>query len=217
MTDNPHLRATPVMVGPVDLSTASLVVLAVHGRRQTAQYMVDAARRVDVDAVAYVAPQASDSSWYPQPFLEPVDTNEPALSHALSAVRNHLDSIVAQDIPPERIVVWGFSQGACLLAEYLLRFQPRLAAAVLNTGGYLGPDVKVWPLTGDLSGMPILLTGAARDAWVPLHRTNATAEAFTDLGAAITLYVDSDPEHHINDDVIALMRRTFGDLIPNLR
>ena len=204
MPSNPHLSQDPLWYGPSD---ASLVVYAVHGRGQSPDFMKDVADRVDLPDLAWVLPAAHNKSWYPQSFLAPVEENQPALDDALDAVRTHMDVLLNQAGPP--VGVLGFSQGACLLSEYLLQDRPRLAGAVLHTGGYLGPSERDWEVAPDpgLAGLSVELLTAQDDDWVPLHRVEATALAFRSLGASVELTSYDDPEHHVNDDSIRRIRR----------
>ncbi|GGG61519.1 phospholipase/carboxylesterase [Kocuria dechangensis] len=206
MSSNMHLTHQPTRHGAPPES-AALVVYAVHGRGQSPAFMVEVADRVDLPGVAWVLPQAHDFSWYPQGFLAPTQENQPHLDHALEAIRAHTRPLLGEDGPP--VVVLGFSQGACLLSEWLLRDQPHLAGAVLHTGGYLGPTERDWvasPGRG-LSGQVVEMFTAEEDAWVPLHRVEATSSAFRSLGAAVELTVYDDPDHHLNDDSVHMIRR----------
>jgi len=203
---NPHLTHKPVRYGTPP-ATAKVVVYAVHGRGQSPAFMAEVADRVGLDDVAWVLPAAHDASWYPQGFLAPLQDNQPALDNALDTVREHLAPLLTPERPP--VVVLGFSQGACLLTEYLLRDQPRLAGAVLHTGGYLGPEEREWDTTPGrgLSHLVVEMFTAQEDAWVPLHRVEATSTALRALGATVELTVYDDPDHHLNDDSIAMIRR----------
>jgi phospholipase/carboxylesterase len=213
MTPNPHLRNEPMQHGAHDLGQAPLVVYAVHGRGQQPEFMAEVAHRIARPETAYLLPSADSSSWYPESFLKPLAHNEPLLGHALAAVDAHLARISDQGVPAERTVLMGFSQGACLLAEYLLRTGRRFAGAALLTGGYLGPEEKSWSAGGKFfDGMPVLLATSARDEWVPLTRVHATTESFVELGAAVRLHVDDDPEHRINDDFIGHIQKLFDTI-----
>jgi len=213
MRTNPHLRTEPVRSGTRDLEQASLVVYAVHGRGQQPQFMADVAHRIEKPDTAYLLPGADGNSWYPRSFLAPLEDNEPSIGHALETVDTHLSWIASQGVPTERTVLLGFSQGACLLAEYLLRTGHRCGGAALLTGGYLGPEEKSWAALGhSFDGMPVLLATSARDEWVPLPRVHATTEAFAELGASVRLHVDDDPDHHINDDVLVYTRELFDTI-----
>ncbi|WP_342660460.1 hypothetical protein Rruber_00400 [Rhodococcus ruber] len=215
MTTNPHLRNALVVHGDGDLAHADLVVYAVHGRHQRSSFMSETADRIAAPGVIYALPEASAGSWYPQSFLQDRESNEPLVGFALDAVDTHLNWLEEQGVSPERTVLLGFSQGACLLAEYLLQSGHRYAGAALLTGGYLGPVEQSWAADGkDLDGMPVLLTTSARDEWVPLSRVHATTESFVELGAAVQLHVDDDPEHRINDAVVGYVRRFLTTLTP---
>jgi phospholipase/carboxylesterase len=201
---NPHL-ATPVSHHGVAVEDAAIVVLAVHGRGQSAQYMAALAERVGLDGVAWVLPNASDNTWYPEGFLRPHEENQPRLGQALEAVGSHFGELSGGPTP---VVLFGFSQGACLLSEYLLTEQPRCAGAILHTGGYLGPDEREWPDRGGvLADLPVLMATAEKDEWVPLHRVEATARAFAMLGARVECDIYDDTEHHVNDNAVTRIRK----------
>ncbi|UOY97530.1 phospholipase [Arthrobacter gengyunqii] len=209
MQTNQHLLQSPVSYGaPVE--QAGLVVYGVHGRGQAPEFMMEVADRVDLPDVAWLLPAAHDQSWYPQSFLAALNENQPALDDALETVRTHLDGVRGRrDGPP--VVVFGFSQGACLLSEYLLRNQPNLAGAVLHTGGYLGPSERDWAVSDrfTMADLTVRMFTARNDSWVPLHRVEATGLAFRSLGATVELTVYDDPDHHVNDDSVDALRRYF--------
>ncbi|MUL41092.1 phospholipase [Streptomonospora sp. PA3] len=203
MSGNPHLAVPPSHHGAA-LGEAGVVVYAVHGRGQSAEYMRDVARRVDLDGAAWVLPQAAEHTWYPGGFMLAPERNRPRLDQALEAVGTHLAELSAAPAP---VAVFGFSQGACLLAEYLLTRRPGLAGAVLHTGGYMGPQEREWAGGGaGLAGMPVLMATAERDEWVPLHRVHATAAALSGLGARVTCDIYDDTEHRVNDDAVDRIR-----------
>jgi phospholipase/carboxylesterase len=213
MQPNPHLEPQPVIHGapPCD---ARLVVYAVHGRSQTPAFMTELADRIALPEVAYLVPAAKDATWYPGGFMEPLENNQPNLGHALAAVGTHLEWLAAQDIERDRTVLLGFSQGACLLSEFLMGARARYAGAILHTGGFIGPsEVGRSRAAGDLAGMPVLMSSAAEDAWVPMPRIKATAAALAAAGASVELQSYDEQEHHINDDSVAAMRRLLTNLM----
>ena len=123
---NPHRAAGRAVHGPAP-ADAAVVVIAVHGRGQTTDYMMEhlvgpvAARR-ETDDIAWILPAADDHTWYPMGFLAPLADNQPRLDHALEVLTDLEDEM--REIPAERIVWMGFSQGACLVAEHVAR-RPR--------------------------------------------------------------------------------------------
>ncbi|NIQ25901.1 MAG: phospholipase, partial [Gammaproteobacteria bacterium] len=64
--------------------------------------------------------------WYPFSFLAPIEDNEPGLSSGLAVLGELLEHLAAASLPPERTMLLGFSQGACLALEYVARNARRL-------------------------------------------------------------------------------------------
>ncbi|MEU1183583.1 hypothetical protein ABZ464_39290 [Streptomyces sp. NPDC005820] len=205
---NPHLAAPPLLRG-APLADAGLVVYAVHGRGQGPGFMVDQYERVNLPGVAWVIPGADGDTWYPRAFMEPLEENQPHLDHALDTVRTHLADLARAGWAARDVVLFGFSQGACLLSEYLLRDQPSYAGAFLHTGGHLGPDAVPWPAGpgNALPGTEIVLLCAEEDEFVPLPRAERTAGALAALGARVEFTTYDDPLHHLNEDSIVRLRR----------
>ncbi|MEU6228021.1 hypothetical protein [Streptomyces sp. NPDC047042] len=206
--DNPHLTRPPLLHG-APLDRAGLVVYAVHGRGQGPGFMIEQADRVHLPGVAWVVPGADADTWYPRGFLAPLEENQPRLDQALETVRTHLADLERMGWPARNVVLFGFSQGACLLSEYLLRDQPVCAGAFLHTGGHLGPEAKPWPAGPEngLAGTEIVLLCANEDEFVPLVRAERTAGALASLGARIELTTYDDPLHHLNEDSVVRLRR----------
>ncbi|WP_431879752.1 alpha/beta hydrolase, partial [Amycolatopsis sacchari] len=201
---NPHLAQQPVTAGPA-LAGASRAALVVHGRGQTPDYMEAVLDRVAVPDLACLLPAAAGNTWYPLGFLQPVEANQPRLNQALETVDAMLGRIAEAGVPPERTYLIGFSQGACLLSEYLVRNPRRYGGAALLTGGYIGPDRR--SPNGSLDGTPVFLGTSRYDEWVPLSRAEETADLLRAMGADVTFEVYDDREHLVNDDEIAHVRR----------
>jgi hypothetical protein len=70
---------------------------------------------IDDPDVAYVLPAASGGSWYPGRYYEPRIVNEPSLGHALEAAEAAIAAVLDVGVPPQRIVIAGFSQGGASL------------------------------------------------------------------------------------------------------
>ncbi len=156
--------------------------------------------------VAWLLPSAYESSWYPGRFTEPQEANEPHLGSALRVVDQARAQLAAEGFGPDRLVLLGFSQGACLLAEHLARGAEPCAGAALLTGAYLGPPEVPRAPGGDLRGMPVFLGLPEQDAWVPLDRAEATARLLSDSGAQVQLESYDEPEHVVTDAAVARVR-----------
>jgi predicted esterase len=121
-----------------------------------------------------------------------------------------LDSLVARietaGVPRTRIVLLGFSQGACLSAEYAIRHASRFGGVVLFSGGAIGPPGTTWSSDGRFDGTPVFVGCSDRDSHVPLTRVNETADVFARMGAAVTKRIYPGMGHLVNEDEIIAAR-----------
>ncbi|MBE8525142.1 phospholipase [Amycolatopsis sp. H6(2020)] len=194
---HPHLGQRVLTWGP---AKAPVVVLAVHGRGQEPEVMRELTARFGPLPARYVAPAAAGGSWYPLPFLQPIAGNQPHLDEALATIETCIDTLLDAGTAAGDLVLLGFSQGACLLAHLVLTRPRLLGAAVLLTGGFIGPD-PIKPLhTGELDGMPVLLRSIEDDPWVPAHRVEETGRLFEAAGARLDLAIAPGNEHVVTDE-----------------
>jgi phospholipase/carboxylesterase len=178
-------------------------VILLHGRGRDAADVLGLAERMDLgDDVSFIAPTAEDNSWWPQSFLAPFEDNEPKLTRALETV----DELVRGVGDVSRLVLGGFSQGACLAAEYAVRNPRRYGGLLLYTGGFCGPPGTAPDVAGSFGGMPAYLGTSNPDAWVPLERVRETASLLDAHGARVQVDVFEGQEHLVNDAEIAAGR-----------
>src|SRR5574340_714075 len=104
---------------PVDKAKAAMVMM--HGRGATARDIFELVPELVQPGFAFLAPQAAENAWYPNSFLMPIASNEPALTSALFTIENILAQLGVAGIPTERTIILGFSQGACLAIEFVAR------------------------------------------------------------------------------------------------
>ena len=206
---NPHL-ATEWEAWGTRQQDARLGLLAVHGRGQAPDFMRALCDRIGADGslddLAVLAPRAAESSWYPNPFMQPIAANQPRLDQALAAVDEGVARFVAAGIQPHRIVLLGFSQGACLLSQFALTRPRRYAALVLLTGGYIGEDSAPTEFAGDLAATPAMLRCASDDGWVPAARVEQTAVELGRLGAEVDVEIEEGSEHVVTDASVEAVR-----------
>lgn len=193
--------------------TARLAVLIVHGRWGTAALMAGLAERFALEGVSYVCPEADGNSWYPGRFMEPLEVNQPALGNSLAAVEALADELAAGGFGADRLVLCGFSQGACLAAQLLVRRPQAYAGAILFTGGLIGPPGTVWRAPGRIPGKPVLLTCGDADEWIPLGRVQETAAVLKAFGASVETVIYPGREHLVSDDEVARGRRLLSALL----
>jgi len=202
---DPHAQESPLVAG-VPLAEARLALILVHGRGGSADGMLPIARAARADEAALIAPRALDGSWYPNRFLSPMETNEPYLSSALASLERAIEDVVAAGINHDRIVLVGFSQGACLSLEYAARNGRRYGGVAALAGALIGDDRDTRRDAGDLAGTPILLACGDADAHIPETRVRASATLLGHRGAAVDLRIYPGVEHTVVADQLSALR-----------
>lgn len=188
------------------LGQAPAAVIMVHGRNAAPANILDLARRFDRASLTYLAPAAAGGTWYPYGFMAEIASNEPGLSSGLAVLTSLVSRVEDTGLARSRIVLAGFSQGACLTSEFAIRNPSRYGGILIFTGGAIGPEGAAWNSTGDFEGTPIFLGCSDRDAHVPESRARETADHFSKLGARVTLRIYPGMGHVVNDDEIAFAR-----------
>ncbi len=163
------------------------------------------AAEVMFPGVAYLAPQAAGSAWYPYPFTAPLEANEPYLSSALQV----LSSMVAKvetTVPASRLVLLGFSQGACLTLEFAARHARGYGAVVGLSGGLIGPDGTPRDYPGDFQRTPVFLGCSDVDPHIPKERVIEAGQVFERMGADVTVRLYPGMAHTVSPDEIEAAR-----------
>jgi predicted esterase len=201
----PH-EGQPILQAGAVLDRAQAAMVLIHGRGATAESILTLASEFDQPSFAYLAPQAADGTWYPNRFLAPIKSNEPWLSSALSAVDETVAKVTNAGISHERIMLLGFSQGACLALEYAARHARRYGGVVGLSGGLIGPDGTPRDYAGSLAGMPVFLGCSDVDFHIPKERVHHTAEILKRLGGDVTMRLYPNMDHTVNQDEIDFVR-----------
>ncbi|NBC85474.1 MAG: phospholipase [Bacteroidetes bacterium] len=209
---DPHADQ-PIYSTGTPLDEASAVMILIHGRGATAQSILRLAGDVAPDGVACLAPQASHRTWYPQSFLAPIEKNEPYLTSALGAVDALIRTIEEAGVARNRVVLLGFSQGACLACEYAARHAERYGGIVALSGGLIGPEDEPLSYDGDLEGTPAFLGCSDQDPHIPLERVQETAEVLREMGADVDRRIYPGMGHTTNDDELRAVRDMLTTLV----
>ena len=205
---DPH-RATPVLRAGAELSDARAAVVLVHGRGGAADDILGLAAGLALPGVAFLAPQAADDSWYPQRFLAPLEANEPWLSSALAKLESVRRSLAEAGIADERIVWFGFSQGACLASEFVARGPRRWGGLVAAVGGRIGPPGTRFDDPGDLARTPVYFGCGDPDPHIPFARVEESAAAFERQNGEVTLRRYPGFPHAVHPESIAFALRAL--------
>ena len=205
MTEDPH-AGQPVVTAGVPLGEAPAAVIMVHGRGAGPANILDLVPTLGHPNLTYLAPSAANRTWYPNSFMAPIDSNEPGLSSALGVLASLLARIEAAGIPRSRVVLLGFSQGACLSGEFAVRHASRFGGVVMLSGGLIGPPGTRWHLDGRFDDTPVFLGCSNVDAHIPEPRVRESADVFARMGADVTTRIYPGMGHLVNEDEIEFTR-----------
>ena len=139
--------------------------------------------------------------------------DEAGLRSSEAALVELIDAQVARDIPPEHIVLAGFSQGCAMTLQAGLRYPKRLAG-LMCLSGYL-------PLAGTVAAerseanrdIPIFMAHGSSDGVVPMARATASRDALQALGYRVEWH-DYPMPHSVCpqevEDITAWMQRVLA-------
>lgn len=197
----PHAGQPVVEIG-VPLGRAPAVVIMVHGRNAGPENILDLLPRLARPNLTYLAPAAANRTWYPFSFLADMARNEPGLSSGLNVLESLVARVESAGTSRARIVLLGFSQGACLMSEFAARHASRFGGIVVLSGGVIGPPGTPRDYGGRFDGTPVFFGCSDRDAHVPESRVRESADLFGRMGAVVTTRIYPGMAHLVNDDEI---------------
>jgi predicted esterase len=193
-------QGQPVYASGESLEKARTALLMVHGRGASAQDILSLSMEVDQPAFAYIAPQAAGGTWYPYSFLEPIDRNQPWLNSALSQLDQLIQHIDQAGVPPEMVILVGFSQGACLALEYAARHPRRYGGITGFSGGLIGAEIENSRYQGSLDGTPVFLGCSNIDPHIPEERVRESEQVLQRLGGEVNTKIYPRMGHTVNQD-----------------
>jgi len=211
MSSGPHQGAQVLQAG-VPLDRARAVGILLHGRGARAENILELARALRGEGVAWLAPQAAGNTWYPNRFIAPIASNEPWLSSALGVVGDLVAQVESAGVDRTKILLGGFSQGACLALEYVVRHPARFGGVAGLSGGLIGPPGTTWATNGSLAGTPIFLGCSDVDFHIPKERVLESAEVLISLGAQVDTVLYPNMDHIINEDEVERVQRMIAGM-----
>lgn len=207
----PHAGQAVLAFGQ-PLGQAPVAVIMLHGRGAGPENILELAPSFGQPDATYLAPAAANHTWYPYSFMTEIEKNEPFLSSALSVVAGLVSEIEAAGVARDRIVVMGFSQGACLTTEFAIRNASRFGGIAAFSGGAIGPVGTRWDASGRFDGTPFFFGCSDVDPHIPEARVRESAEVCARLGADVTTRIYPGMGHLVNDDEIAWARDLLATL-----
>jgi len=214
--NDPH-SGQPVLTAGRPLGESPAAVIMIHGRGAGPENILDLVPELDRPGFTYLAPAAAGRTWYPHSFLAPREQNEPGLSSGLRVIGSLVEDLMSRGIKREHIVLLGFSQGACLTAEFAFEHPARYGGIVIFSGGVIGvgsvrPPGQTRPPDAPFAGTPAFFGCSDTDAHVPKSRVDESAALFTSMGAQVVKRIYPGMGHLVNDDEIQAAR-TIMDTI----
>lgn len=194
-----------LQIGPA-LDDSSGAIILLHGRGSTAAEIARLSQIVPAERIAWLVPEAKGGAWYPQRFLAPLEQNEPWLGEALEVTGKAIDGALAAGIPPSRIGLAGFSQGACLALEAAVRQPRRYGFVAALSGALIGPMGTPRPDV-DLERTPVLLGCAEEDAHIPLVYVDHSERLLRGYNAEVTRMTFPGDAHTLFPQEIAWLQR----------
>ncbi len=199
----PHQKSKTATSG-TDPENADGAIVMIHGRGATAESILPLANEFDAKNFHFAAPQASGNTWYPNSFMAPSERNEPGISSGLQAIYNIVTNLEESGIPKEKIIILGFSQGACLATEFVARHPARYGGLIAFSGGMIGEGDSVNPdsYSGSLEGTPYFVGCSDNDAHIPVERVEESVVVMKKIGASVNKKIYPAMGHTIIRDEI---------------
>ncbi|OAQ51415.1 phospholipase/Carboxylesterase [Natrinema mahii] len=197
----PH-AGRPLLTAGAPALAAEAALVCCHGRGATAQGVINLMAPAVRHGVAVLAPDAERSRWYRRPATAPRAENEPWLSSSVDCVAAALESAAEIGVPPERTVIAGFSQGACVAAEFARRNPAQYGGLAVLSGTLPGTlaELEATAIDGSLAGTPLLLGYGADDPHVDSAHVTETARIFEEAAAAVDERRYPETGHEVTDD-----------------
>ena len=228
------------------LSVADAAVILLHGRGDSPAGILRLVDEVYHRGVHYVAPAAAGRVWYPGGFTDPITDRRAAyLASAFGQVDAALDVTRSAGVPPDRVVLAGFSQGAAVALEYATRRPRRYGGLVALAGGLLGPPARfdeheqfrgfgqssgserfdppepsalsehLDPPVGSLERTPAFCGVGIEDPTISVDHVDATARVLSAMDAETTVETYPGLGHAIGDGEMAALNRLIGAVSPD--
>ena len=200
--------------GPVSGTTRSVVVF-VHGYGATGADLLGLADVLGeyLPDTLFVAPDAPESipgmpfgfQWFPIPWIDGSSEEEArrGMEMAFEDFNAFLDALmVDEDVLPEQVVLFGFSQGTMMSLHVAPRREDPVAGIVAFSGRLLEPDLLAEEV---VSRMPVLLVHGDADDLVPPQSLPEAAEALQRAGfKEVYAHVMKGTGHGISPDGLSV-------------
>lgn len=194
------------MITSKNLIDAKKIVILLHGRGGSAEDIISFANHL-TNTPCYIAITANDNQWYPYPFINKKELNEPYLSESLKKVQE-LVTLAKNYVSEENIYLLGFSQGACLALEYIATNPLNLGGVFALSGGLIGADDEL--KSKNINNTKILIGCSENDPFIPLKRVHDSEKILKQAGAEITTIIYPGSSHSVSVDEIKYINKELS-------
>ena len=201
-----------VLVNGAEPEAAKLIVILLYGRGADGNDILGLSSEFEDDDICWLAPTAMNNQWYPGKIGDRRSQSEPFLTISAEQIKG-----LMAEFPPEKIVLGGFSQGACMTADILARYPQELAGAWMFSGGLIGSEEELPEVTTPYNGLPVTISGSEKDPHIPIARMRKTAEHLKEMGADVEVFHYDVPTHQIAEEEIDLAKRCLKQIKGRLR
>eukprot|EP00746_Dinoflagellata_sp_MGD_P159874 gnl/MRDRNA2_/MRDRNA2_86775_c0_seq14.p1 gnl/MRDRNA2_/MRDRNA2_86775_c0~~gnl/MRDRNA2_/MRDRNA2_86775_c0_seq14.p1 ORF type:complete len:403 (-),score=64.04 gnl/MRDRNA2_/MRDRNA2_86775_c0_seq14:105-1313(-) len=128
----------------------------------------------------------------PQDILQHPDLEDPSLASLKEAkgnihiVHEAIDELVAQGIPPERIIVGGFSQGSYMSLRAVMTYPKKLAGVFMFEGSVIIPHEFKTTINDLYRDIPIVWLHGRRDFVIPIEVQSVQVPELRQMGLSVT-------------------------------
>jgi predicted esterase len=206
----PHLGEKILYSGPKAQNGKNALIL-IHGRGSNAESILPIANELELEDTVIIAPEASQFTWYPYRFIEKRESNEPGITSGLTLINSIISSLIDSGISTDNIFLLGFSQGACLVLDYVARNPRKFAGVFALSGGLIGDILIKNEYSGSLDNTPIFLGCSDNDFHIPKERVHESAEIFRSLTANVITKIYENMGHTISYEEI----KEINEIIKN--
>ena len=121
--------------------------------------------------------------------------------------------LAGTSLPPERVVLGGFSQGAMLATDLALSWEQRPAALVALSSVLLAAE-RWRALAPRRAGLPVIQSHGRQDPILPYSEGEALRDFLTAAGLAVE-FIPFDGPHTVHPDALDRVARLLGSLLPS--
>jgi phospholipase/carboxylesterase len=184
-------------------------VLALHGRGSNEDDLIGLAPHLP-DGLLWISPRAplllgpGSFEWYR---VRVIGMPEPdQVLAALQTIDHFIDeALAAYPIDPQRLFLFGFSQGSILSMCYTLTYPARVAGAIAQSG-YLPENVKLEIDEAGVKGKSFLLTHGEQDTMIPVEWGRLTRDLLQRLGVDLA-YHEFQMGHSVSMESLEVINR----------